>query len=103
MLSLAAREADIVGINANLKTGKADDPDTAPSMNPANTDEKLGWVRDAAGDALRRHRDPGASPGSSTSPTTRVGLAEAMAPAFDTTPDEVLESPGRSRRDGRRR
>src|SRR3954468_11377798 len=50
ILTLAAREAQIVGINANLKTGKADDPGTAPSLNPASTDQKLGWVREAAGD-----------------------------------------------------
>jgi probable F420-dependent oxidoreductase len=50
ILALAAREAEIVGINANLRSGDGTSPDTAKSMTPAATDEKVGWVRDAAGD-----------------------------------------------------
>lgn len=40
VLSLAARQADIVGINPNLRTG-------TPA--PSDIDEQLGWVRTAAG------------------------------------------------------
>jgi probable F420-dependent oxidoreductase len=50
ILALAAREAEIVGINANLRSGDGTSPDTAKSMTPAATDQKVGWVRDAAGD-----------------------------------------------------
>src|SRR6188474_931907 len=50
VLSLAAREADIVGINANLRSGVAENPDSAQSATGAATDEKLRWVREAAGD-----------------------------------------------------
>ncbi len=49
VLTLAAREADIIGINGNLHSGKPGNPDQAPNMNPASTDEKLEWVRAAAG------------------------------------------------------
>jgi probable F420-dependent oxidoreductase len=92
VLSLAAREADIIGINANLKTGKAEDPDTAPSMNPANTDEKLQWVRDAAG-ARFGDIEIQAFAGFTMFTDDARAVAEGMAPFFDTTPDEVLDSP----------
>ncbi len=50
ILALAAREAQIVGINANLRSGDGSSPDAAHSMTPAATDQKVDWVRDAAGD-----------------------------------------------------
>jgi probable F420-dependent oxidoreductase len=50
ILSLAAREAQIVGVNANLRAGDGNAPETAQSLTPAATDEKIAWVRDAAGD-----------------------------------------------------
>jgi probable F420-dependent oxidoreductase len=92
VLSLAGREADIIGINANLKTGKADDPGTAPSMNPANTDQKLAWVRDAAG---KRFDDIEiqAFAGFTMFTEDAKSVAEGMAPFFETTAEEVLDSP----------
>lgn len=92
VLSLAAREADIVGINANLRGGKADDPSNAPSMNPASTDEKLGWVRDAAGSRFA-DLEIQAFAGFVHFTDDSAGLASAMAPAFDASPEEVLDSP----------
>lgn len=50
ILALASREAQIVGINANLRSGDGNSPDAARSMTPEATDEKVGWVRDAAGE-----------------------------------------------------
>jgi probable F420-dependent oxidoreductase len=52
ILGLAAREASIVGINANLRSGRGDSPDAAQSLTPAETDKKIQWVRDAAGARL---------------------------------------------------
>ncbi len=49
ILALAAREADIVGINANLRAGTDTSPDVAESMTPEATDRKVAWVREAAG------------------------------------------------------
>jgi probable F420-dependent oxidoreductase len=49
VLGLAAREAQIVGINANLRSGDGNSPDAAQSLTPEETDKKIRWVRDAAG------------------------------------------------------
>lgn len=48
VLSIAAREADIVGINGTLRSG-AVDAEAIATMSASAVDEKLGWVRDAAG------------------------------------------------------
>ncbi len=48
LLSLAAREADIVGINPAVRSG-AHDAATDADATAAATDEKLAWVREAAG------------------------------------------------------
>ena len=51
MLSLAARHADIVGVNANLRSGEIG-LDAIHDVLPDRFDAKLQWVRDAAGDRL---------------------------------------------------
>ena len=53
MLGLAAREADVVGVNANLRSGEIG-LDAINDVMPERFDEKLGWVRDAAGDRFDR-------------------------------------------------
>lgn len=50
LLSLAGREADIVGVIANAARGYMDDPLEARSMVDEETDDKIAWVREAAGD-----------------------------------------------------
>jgi probable F420-dependent oxidoreductase len=49
VLALAAKEAQIIGINANLRSGDGTSKDAAQSLTPAETDKKVGYVRDAAG------------------------------------------------------
>lgn len=49
VLSTAARLADIVGVNPNVGEGKVG-PEAIASMSADATEQKLGWVRDAAGD-----------------------------------------------------
>jgi len=49
VLSTAARLADIVGVNPNVGEGTVG-PEAIASMSADATEEKLGWVRDAAGD-----------------------------------------------------
>lgn len=49
VLSTAARMADIVGVNPNVGEGVVG-PEAIRSMSADATEEKLGWVRDAAGD-----------------------------------------------------
>ncbi len=48
LLALAAREAQIVSLNATLRGGSIG-PDTLAGASPAAFDEKLAWVREAAG------------------------------------------------------
>jgi probable F420-dependent oxidoreductase len=51
MLSLAAREADIVNINYNLRVGRISRELVHTGL-AGPTDDKLAWIRDAAGDRL---------------------------------------------------
>jgi probable F420-dependent oxidoreductase len=51
MLRLAAREADIVNVNFDLREGKVNRELVRTGLAEA-TDEKLGWIRDAAGARL---------------------------------------------------
>lgn len=92
VLSYAAREADVVGINANLKSGDPNAHDAALSLSGPSTDEKIAWVRDAAGERfdqielqslvgfVHQTDDPGA-------------LAEGIAGSFAVPPDEALHTP----------
>lgn len=50
ILGVAGRHAQTVGINANLRRGDPASPDAAASLVPAATDQKLAWLREAAGD-----------------------------------------------------
>jgi probable F420-dependent oxidoreductase len=92
VLSLAAREADIVGINANLRGGQAQHPDAARSLSAAATDQKLDWVRSAAGPRFG-DLEIQQYAGFVFFTDDRQSLAEAMAPAFNVTPDVALETP----------
>jgi probable F420-dependent oxidoreductase len=92
VLSLAAREADIVGINANLRRGEAQHPDAAQSLSAAATDQKLDWVRSAAGPRFG-DLEIQQYAGFVLFTDDRQSLAEAMAPAFDVTPEVALETP----------
>jgi probable F420-dependent oxidoreductase len=48
LLAIAAREADIVGVNPNMRAG-AIGPEVAADATAAATDRKLAWLREAAG------------------------------------------------------
>src|SRR4051812_16307870 len=50
ILGLAAREAQIIGVNANLRSGVGGSDDSVASLTTGATDDKVGWLRDAAGD-----------------------------------------------------
>jgi probable F420-dependent oxidoreductase len=91
MLTIAGREADIVGINPNLKAGVIG-PDAASDAVASSVDRKLGWVREAAGD---RFDDLELNCLTFLNSVTddRQGSAENLAPLFGLTPDDVLELP----------
>lgn len=91
MLQLAGRRADIVGINIDLRAGVID-ASAGPNATVDATDEKIGWVRDAAGDRfdevelqVRIHL--------AMVTDDRAGVAETMAPALGLTPAAALETP----------
>jgi probable F420-dependent oxidoreductase len=92
ILSLAAREADIVGINANLRAGDANAPDTAKTIIGTVTDDKLAWVRESAGDRFD-DLEIQTFVGFLMFTDDRRTLAERMAPAFDVDPDDALQTP----------
>ncbi|MFP3907147.1 MAG: TIGR03621 family F420-dependent LLM class oxidoreductase, partial [Acidimicrobiales bacterium] len=91
VLSLAAREADIVGINVNLAGGTID-ASVGPNATVDATDEKIGWIRDAAGD---RFDDLELQVRVHVAAVTddRHGLAAAMGPALGLSPEAALASP----------
>src|SRR5260370_23313429 len=51
MLRLAAREADIVHVNYNLNEGRINPKLVRTGLSEA-TEEKVGWIKEAAGDRL---------------------------------------------------
>jgi probable F420-dependent oxidoreductase len=91
MLQLAAREADIVHINFNLNEGRINRKLVQTGM-AAATDEKLGWVREAAGerfDALQ----VGYTVFLANVTDDRQSLAEALGPGMGMEPQDVLDMP----------
>lgn len=90
LLRLAGREADIVGINPNLRAGAVTN-DAAHDSVAEMIDQKVAWIREGAGarfdDLELQIRYFFAS-----ITDDRRGLAEAVAPAFDLTPDQALDA-----------
>jgi probable F420-dependent oxidoreductase len=91
VLSIAAREADIIGVNPNLKSGYVG-PEVAATTTAAIYRQRIDWIREAAGDRfddlelqcltflVQFTDDPAA-------------LAEQYAPLFNQSPEELLEMP----------
>ena len=90
VLSIAAREADIIGINPNLRAGAVGLDATKDSLQD-QTDRKLDWVREAAG---ARMSDIEIQMRFFVCRVTddRMALAKAIAPRFGVEPEEALES-----------
>jgi probable F420-dependent oxidoreductase len=90
ILRLAAREADIIGVAPNLRAGVVS-ADAATTASASETDKKLEWIREAAG---TRFAEIELQIRYFVAAITddAMGLATALAPGFDTTPEEVLES-----------
>jgi probable F420-dependent oxidoreductase len=91
VLTIAGREASIVGVNATLTAGEVG-ADAATTATPAAFDEKVGWIRAAAGERANAIELQCNCAFVSVVPNGRE-LAEAMAPAFGLTADEALEVP----------
>jgi probable F420-dependent oxidoreductase len=91
ILTLAAREADIIGLNIDLRSGRID-ATAGPTATADATDEKIRWIRDAAGDRfdqielqVRIHL--------ALVTDDLADVARSLAPAFGLTPEQGLETP----------
>jgi probable F420-dependent oxidoreductase len=91
VLSFAARHADIVSINVNLREGSGG-PETAPNASPERTREKVAWVKEAAGNRFD-DLELNALIGFVMITDDAAGIAEAMAPAFGISADDALHVP----------
>jgi probable F420-dependent oxidoreductase len=87
VLSIAAREAQIVGINPSIHSGQVD---AAAAQNGAagETDQKLQWVKDAAGDGYA-DLEINLLQYAAIVTDDRKGTAEMMAPLFGLPPEEL--------------
>jgi probable F420-dependent oxidoreductase len=91
VLSIAAREADIVSINVDLRSGAAG-PEVAPNATPASTRQKLEWVRKAAGDRFDE-LELNTLIGFVMITPDRQGVIDSMAPAFGLDPADAGHVP----------
>jgi len=91
MLSIAGRHADIVGINPTIPNG-AIDAEAAKSGTAAETDQKVAWIKEAAGDRYADLEINLLNFGCFVT-DDREALAEQLAPAFSISPAELLEFP----------
>ena len=91
VLSFAARNADIVSINVNLREGTGG-PETAPNASPERTREKVAWVKEAAGERFAQ-LELNALIGFVMITDDATGMAEAMAPHFGISPADALHIP----------
>jgi probable F420-dependent oxidoreductase len=91
VLALAGREADIVGINPAIRSGRVDTA-SARDGGATLTDRKVGWVRDAAGD---RYDDIELQLLMFASVVTddRAAVLESLAAPFGLSPDDLGEYP----------
>ena len=91
MLTLAGRHADIVGINPTMPNGAAD-ADAAATGTAEETDRKLAWVKEAAGDRYDDLEINLLVLGCFVT-DDRVALAEQFAPLFGLTTEALLGFP----------
>ena len=90
VLRLAGRHADIVGINPNLRAG-AITTDAAKDALAEQTLQKVGWIREGAGDRFDALELQIRYFFAQVTDDAQA-LAEAMAPMFEVSPVEALES-----------
>jgi len=91
ILSLAGREADIIGLNIDMRAGFIGEP-SGPTATAESTDEKIGWIRESAGERfddiemqVRIHF--------ALVTDDLEGTAEVVSPYFGLTPAQGLETP----------
>jgi alkanesulfonate monooxygenase SsuD/methylene tetrahydromethanopterin reductase-like flavin-dependent oxidoreductase (luciferase family) len=91
VLRFGGQIADIVGVNASIHSGAVDTAAAQDSL-AARFDEKVGWVREGAGDRFDDIEiNAWIAIGSVTGDA--AGVAEALAPIYETDAASVLSSP----------
>jgi probable F420-dependent oxidoreductase len=91
VLEVAARHADVVHLNPSLPAGVIDHR-AGPSATEAATDQKLDWIRGAAGDRFSR-LTIGVRIHLAIVTDDRDGFYDALAGGFGLTPAEARRSP----------
>jgi len=91
MLQLAAREADLINVNFDLREG-APNPNVAKTGLAQATDEKLTWIREAAGDRFDEI-ELGVWILQAHVTEDREGLASTLGPLVGLDPPDVLAIP----------
>jgi probable F420-dependent oxidoreductase len=91
MLTLAAREGDIVHVNYNLGEGRIN-PKLVQTGMAERTEEKLRWIKEAAGDRLGDF-DLGFTVFFANLTDDRDSLASTIAPSMGFQPRDVLDMP----------
>jgi probable F420-dependent oxidoreductase len=91
MLGVAAREADIVNVNFDLREGRVNRDLVRTGLAKA-TDEKLAWIREAAGDRFER-LELSVTIFLANITDDRDSVATAMAARFGSGPQDVLDMP----------
>jgi len=91
MLTLAAREADIIGLNIKMWAGTIDEK-SGPTATAESTDVKLGWIREAAGDRFEQLTLQSRIHIAAVTDDPH-GLAEVLGPVLGLSPAQALASP----------
>lgn len=91
ILRLAAREAQIIGINPSLHAGRIDEQ-AGPTATADATAEKLDWIRSEAGDRFDGIELQTRIHLAAVTDEARE-LAEVLGPALGISADEALDSP----------
>ncbi len=91
MLRLAAREADIVNVNYDLREGRIN-PALVRTGLAGATDEKLAWIKEAASDRID-HIELSVTIFFATITDDRVSLAAAVGRGFGAEAADVLDTP----------
>lgn len=91
VLSYAAREADIVGVNFTLTEGVVNQQ-VMVTGSVAATDEKVRWIREAAGPRFD-DIELNVTVFAAIVTDDRDGMAERLAPRFGITPAELPDAP----------
>jgi probable F420-dependent oxidoreductase len=91
MLRIAAREADIVNVNFDLREGAINRNLVRTGLAEA-TDEKLGWIRDAAGERMERI-ELSVTIFLANITDDRESVASVMAAGIGVEPKDILAMP----------